>query len=146
MARAVLYIVIHTTATVQNAKVESIQSYWRNTLKWKSPGYAKIIEANGNVVTLASDDQVTNGVAGYNNNSLHVSYIGGIDAKGNALDNRTEAQKYALAAVVAEWKKKYPNAIVQGHRDFPGVAKACPCFNAKPWWKAIENAIKANQI
>ena len=142
MARAITNIVIHTTATAQSAKVESITSYWRNSLGWKSPGYHKIIEANGNVVTLAPDEAVTNGVAGYNSNSLHVSYIGGIDSKGGAIDNRTEAQKKAMAAVVAAWKVKYPNAMVLGHRDFPNVRKACPCFDAKPWWKEVEQAIK----
>jgi N-acetylmuramoyl-L-alanine amidase len=30
----------------------------------------------------------------------------------------------------------YPNAVVQGHRDFPKVTKACPSFDAKAWAKA----------
>lgn len=133
--RNIKYIVIHTTATAQNAKVSSIQNYWKNELGWKSPGYHKIIEANGTVHTLAPDTASTNGVAGFNSNSLHVSYIGGIDAKGKPVDNRTEAQKLAMLKIVAEWKQKYPGAIVQGHRDFPKVAKACPCFDAKKWWE-----------
>jgi len=28
-------------------------------------------------------------------------------------------------------KKQFPNAIVQGHKDFKGVVKACPSFEAK---------------
>lgn len=148
--RAIIYIVIHTTATAQNTKVSSIQSYWRTPKPhgpgWKYPGYHRIIEADGTIHTLATDEQITNGVEGHNANALHVSYIGGIDAKKNALDNRTRAQKMALAAVVASWKVKYPDALVLGHRDFVGVKKACPCFDAIPWWQKIESAIKQNQI
>jgi N-acetylmuramoyl-L-alanine amidase len=133
--RAVKYIVLHCTATAQTAKVSSIQNYWRNELKWKSPGYHKIIEANGNVVTLAPDSAVCNGVAGYNSVSLHVSYIGGIDAKGKATDNRTPEQIAAMIKIIAEWKKIYPGAVIQGHRDFPNVRKDCPSFDTKSWIK-----------
>lgn len=139
--RAIKYIVVHTTATPQTAKISSIQNYWKTQLGWKSPGYHKIIEPNGKVVTLSADSAPTNGVAGYNSNSLHVSYIGGVDAKGKPVDNRTEAQKLALLKVVAEWKEKYPGAIVQGHRDFltPGKPgwKDCPCFDVKSWVKCL---------
>jgi N-acetylmuramoyl-L-alanine amidase len=136
MSRKISYIAIHCTATPQSAKISSIQNYWRRNLGWKSPGYHKIIEPDGNIVTLASDDQVCNGVAGFNSITLHVSYIGGVDAKGKGLDNRTPAQQQALWLVVQDWKNKYPNAIVQGHRDF-GAKKECPCFDAKEWWATV---------
>ncbi|MDO6388985.1 N-acetylmuramoyl-L-alanine amidase [Pontibacter sp. BT731] len=132
-------LVIHCTATVQTAKVESIQRYWRDTLKWRSSGYHVIIEANGNIVRLAEDSAVCNGVAGHNSNSLHVSYIGGIDAKGKGLDNRTPQQKVALWQVIKAWKQKYPNAKVLGHRDFPSVKKECPSFDAGKWWESLQN-------
>lgn len=128
--RQIKFIVVHCTATPQNATIPSIQKYWRENLGWKSPGYHKIIEADGKVITLATDDKVCNGVAGFNSVSLHVSYIGGVQGS-LAKDNRTEAQKQALLQVLKEWKLKYPNAIIQGHRDFPNVKKACPSFDAK---------------
>jgi hypothetical protein len=28
----------------------------------------------------------------------------------------------------------FPNAVVCGHRDFAGVSKECPSFDAKTWW------------
>jgi N-acetylmuramoyl-L-alanine amidase len=136
--RNILYIVVHCTATAQSAKVSSIQNYWKNTLKWKSPGYHLIIEANGNLVRLAEDSVVCNGVAGYNSQSLHVSYIGGIDAKGKGLDNRTPQQKVALWQVIQQWKKLYPKAEVLGHRDFDGVKKECPSFDARKWWASLQ--------
>ena len=132
MTRQIKYIAIHCTATSQSAKVESIQNYWRNTLKWKSQGYHILIEADGTRHYLQPFDQPANGVRGFNQESIHISYIGGVDAKGNAIDNRTEAQKASILIAIKEameYAKTKP--IIQGHRDFPNVAKDCPCFDAK---------------
>ena len=129
--RNITHCVVHCTATAATASVASIQRYWRETLKWKAMGYHVIIEANGNIVRLADDSAVCNGVAGHNATSLHVSYIGGIDARGVPKDTRTDAQKASLLKVLTEWKQKYPRAVIQGHRDFPNVRKACPSFDAK---------------
>jgi N-acetylmuramoyl-L-alanine amidase len=134
--RSIKYIVVHCTATPQTTTIASIQNYWRNNLKWKSSGYHQVIEANGKINRLAPDEAVCNGVAGYNSVSLHVSYIGGVNGH-KAVDNRTDAQKAALVEVLTKWKELYPDAIIQGHRDFPKVAKACPCFNAKTEYKDI---------
>jgi N-acetylmuramoyl-L-alanine amidase len=131
MSRDIKYLVVHCTATPQNAKVENIQRYWRENLKWKSSGYHQIIDKDGKITVLASDEKICNGVAGYNSVCLHVSYIGGVNDKGKGLDNRTEAQKRALCEVLYGWKKKYPKAIIQGHKDFPNVTKECPSFDAK---------------
>lgn len=125
--REIKYIVVHCTATVSTATPSAIQQYWRNTLGWKNPGYHVLIDANGELYRLLSDAEIGNGVRGYNHNSLHVSYIGGLHDK----DTRTAAQKEAIRQVVQEWKKKYPAAEVSGHRDFPGVQKTCPCFDAQ---------------
>jgi N-acetylmuramoyl-L-alanine amidase len=128
--RKIDYIVIHCTATPHNTTIESIKNYWKNVLKWKSVGYHYLIDSKGKITQLADESVVTNGVAGFNSNSIHVSYIGG-----QFKDDRTPDQKYALKVMVHDLKKRYPNAIVQGHRDFPKVAKACPQFNAKEEYK-----------
>ena len=128
--RTIKYLVVHCTATPHSTKIESIERYWRENLKWANKGYHRCVKPNGEVVTLAPDEAVCNGVAGYNSVSLHVSYIGGINFHGDPIDNRTQGQKDALSMVLHEWKAKYPNAKILGHRDFPKVAKACPSFNA----------------
>jgi N-acetylmuramoyl-L-alanine amidase len=110
--------------------VASIQRYWRENLKWRSPGYHFLIEANGTVHNLHPINLPSNGVAGHNASSIHVSYIGGVNGQ-RAVDNRTEAQKTALLRILTDLKKQFPNAIIQGHRDFPRVAKACPSFDAR---------------
>jgi N-acetylmuramoyl-L-alanine amidase len=137
MIREIKYIVIHCTATQPNTKKEAILSYWKNTLKWKTVGYHRLIDANGVIHELAKFEQITNGVKGYNSESIHFSYIGGIDESGRPKDTRTLKQKESLLYLVKQAKKQFPNAIVQGHKDFKGVAKACPSFDAKNEYKAI---------
>lgn len=128
--RAIRNIVVHCTATRQETTVKSILNYWRTGLKWRNPGYHLIVKPNGEYERLASDETVCNGVKGHNYNSLHISYIGGIDKNGKALDNRTDAQKQRLLELICELKSKYPEARILGHRDFPNVAKDCPSFDA----------------
>lgn len=129
--REIKYIVIHCTATLQTANIESIKKYWHNVLKWKSPGYHFIVKPTGNVVQLSELSKPTNGVAGFNANSIHISYIGGVDTNNKPIDNRTDKQKKSLVELVKRMKLQFKNAKVQGHKDFPSVKKACPCFDAK---------------
>lgn len=126
--RQIRFIVVHCTATGHSTRIESIQRYWRDTLGWKNPGYHYAIEANGNVVQLQDVTRTANGVAGHNANAIHVSYIGG-----QFSDDRTDAQKQQLRQLLRELKRQFPNAKIQGHRDFlkPGINwKACPQFDA----------------
>jgi len=124
--RTITHLVVHCTATPKHTTIASIRRYWKEALGWKSVGYHKIIDATGNIVTLAEDSKVTNGVAGHNSTSLHVSYIGGKDT-----DDRSIGQRQAIAGVLLEWLKKYPTARICGHRDFAGVTKDCPRFSAE---------------
>ncbi len=129
--RQITHIVIHCSATGHNTKIENIKKYWREVLGWKSPGYHFIIEANGNITQLHPESMPSNGVAGHNSKIINVCYIGGVDAQGKSVDNRTIHQKAALIGMIKELKTRYPAAKVVGHRDFPGVKKDCPCFDAK---------------
>lgn len=137
ISRNIDYIVVHCTATSPNASVSGIENYWRNTLGWKSPGYHILIKPNGEFTVLSDFNNVTNGVRGYNSRSIHVSYIGGIDSKANPLDTRTEEQKLLIKLSLKELKAKLPNAIIMGHRDFDGVKKACPSFDARGEYRNI---------
>ena len=129
--REINYLVLHCSATQPDAKIESIQNYWRKNLGWKSPGYHYVIKADGEIVPLLSIDKVSNGVAGYNSQIINISYIGGIDKTGKPKDTRTEEQKSSILKLLKDLKKRFPSAKIQGHRDFPKVAKACPSFDAK---------------
>jgi N-acetylmuramoyl-L-alanine amidase len=54
------------------------------------------------------------------------------------MDNRSDAQKHAMFDLIVTLTEKYPTAEVLGHRDFPNVHKACPCFDVKEWLKNYE--------
>lgn len=135
--REIKYIVIHTSATPQDSSVESIKRYWKQTLKWTMPGYHYIIEASGIVCQLLEEKLVSNGVKGYNSKSINVCYIGGVDSKNRPVDNRTQQQKNALLILLTSLKSKYPTAEILGHRDFTGVLKECPCFDAIKEYRKI---------
>jgi len=135
--REIKYIVCHTTATDQDATVEGIKRFWRNNLGWKNPGYHFLIEADGKIHNLHPIEGIANGVRGHNSHSIHISYIGG-----KYKDDRTEAQKEAITAVVRTMKAMYPEAEILGHRDLSpdedgdGIiqpdewTKTCPRFDA----------------
>ena len=134
--RKIDFIAIHCTAGQPNQTTKSILDYWKNVLKWKSVGYHYLINADGSVEQLAKEYEITNGVAGFNSVSIHISYKGGIDKLGNPMDTRTEAQKKSMQNLLIDLRKRYPKAIIQGHRDF-GAKKACPSFDVKKWLKEI---------
>lgn len=124
-------------------------AYWKRVNGWKSPGYHIDIHADGFVETLLPFEEIANGVAGFNSNSVHICTKGGIDAKGNPIDNRTAAQKKSLVEVIKHAKHLFPNAVVLGHRDFSTdkngnglidqweFIKSCPCYDVRDWLKDV---------
>lgn len=145
-------IVIHCSAG--NGDKKSIENYWKNTLGWKSPGYHILIDKLGVTHELSSFDKQTNGVRGYNDCSIHICYIGGVelvDGKWKAKDTRTDAQKKSLHIAIQdaiEWLKDNGKDITKdlgivGHRDFSpdrngnGIVesweriKECPSFEVQ---------------
>lgn len=129
--RKIKRIVVHCTATQQSVDIQSIVNYWKNTLKWKNNGYHYIIEPNGNIVKLTDIDKLANGAAGFNEQSIHIAYVGGIDIYKNPIDNRTTEQKYALRFLIMQLTAKLPDVDILGHNQLPNVYKACPCFDAQ---------------
>lgn len=138
--RKIEYIVVHCTGTYPYATIEGMKMHWKS-LGWKNPGYHVVIREDGSVVRLADNEEITNGVKGYNVKSLHVAYIGGIKRNGRPGCTLTEDQEKSLATVLSQWAKKYPDAKIVGHRDLSPDAdgdgrieecewvKQCPCFN-----------------
>lgn len=140
--RKIERIFVHCTASHQTASVNDIKNEFKRK-GWKNPGYHYIVDPGGAIHQLLDDDKVSNGVRGYNQTSINVAYIGGIDAEGKAMDNRTGPQKKALAKLLRLLRSRYPDAVILGHRDISpdtngnGTVdpweriKECPCFDAK---------------
>ena len=140
--RKIKRIFIHCTAGPQTQTVEEIKKYWKRVRGWDTPGYHYIIKANGEIVNLQPEGKPSNGVTGYNSTSINVCYMGGVDRKGKAVDNRTDAQKASLATLLKDLHSRYPDAEILGHRDVWGPnpkdwKKMCPCFDVKSWWKEV---------
>jgi N-acetylmuramoyl-L-alanine amidase len=132
--RNIKYIVIHCTATPAETTIESIKKYWKEQRGWgDTPGYHYIIQRNGNIIQLLDEKKNSNGVHDHNSSSINIAYIGGIDKEGKPVDNRSDAQKHAMFDKIVELTERYNGAEVKGHRDFPGVKKACPSFDVKKW-------------
>lgn len=147
--RTIKYIAIHCTAGNQYEAIPQLLAYFKNVRKWSVPGYHYVIKADGEVVNILPIEKVSNGVAGFNHEIINIAYLGGIDAKGKAIDNRTPLQKASLVELLKELRKTFKTAIIQGHRDFsPDLnhngqvesfewIKMCPCFNAKKEYENI---------
>jgi N-acetylmuramoyl-L-alanine amidase len=132
------WIVLHCSATrgVQaNIGVDDIRR-WHKAQGWKDVGYHFIIKRDGTLQTGRAQSAIGSHVQGHNANSVGICLVGGLDDKTwKPTDNFTAAQWKTLTTLVARLTKIYPAAKVLGHRDFPNVQKACPCFNARVWAK-----------
>lgn len=137
ITRNVNKLIFHCTATPSNTTIASILKYWKNTLKWKNPGYHLIIKEDGSWTQLLDFNQISNGVQGKNYRSIHASYIGGIDLQRKAKDTRSNMQKEAFKVIYESFARKLPHITFHGHNEFSN--KDCPCFNVNQWISGLTN-------
>lgn len=140
--RTIKYIAVHCTAGSQRQTVNDLMAEFKRK-GWKNPGYHYVVTADGKIHQLLDETKVSNGVKGFNSVCVNVAYMGGVDSRLAPTDNRTEAQKKGLLSLLSLLRKRYPKAVIQGHRDFSPDRngngkvdkwewmKACPCFDAK---------------
>lgn len=142
--RKIKYIAVHCTAGSQKSTVNDLLEEFRKK-RWKAPGYHYVITSDGKIHQLLDTEKVSNGVKGYNSVTINIAYTGGMDG----VDNRTDEQKKSLVILLKLLRKRYPDAVIQGHRDFSPDKngngkiekhewiKKCPCFDAKTEYKGI---------
>ena len=136
--RNIKYIVVHCTATIEGYNFTAKQiGEMHKQLGWSEIGYNYVIQLDGKIEPGRDVNKIPSHVKGYNETSIGVVYVGGVDKNIVAKDTRTKEQKQSLLYLLKQLKSMYPKAIIQGHRDFPKVAKACPCFNAKTEYASI---------
>ena len=87
--RTIKNIFVHCTASQQTATVQQILREFTQR-GWRTPGYHYIIDPKGILTQLVAEDRISNGVKGYNSESINVAYIGGIDANNRAEKNAAE--------------------------------------------------------
>jgi len=130
--RNIKYIAIHCAATKPSMTVDRERiKKWHLKRGFSDIGYHFYIRQDGSMEYGRPVYKSGAHVANYNSVSIGVCYEGGIDEDGEAFDTRTPQQKRALVDLITELKLIYTEAKVWGHRDFPGVSKACPSFDAK---------------
>lgn len=128
----VYYIIVHCTATrrdqdytpEQMEKDHKGQGYY-------TTGYHFYIRKDGTITQHRPLNEKGAHCKGWNSHSIGVCYEGGYDNKWKPADTRTEKQKAALRRLIDWLLRRFDNASVLGHRDMPGVNKACPCFDAE---------------
>ena len=142
--REINLIVLHCTDTrpSQDFTLEKLAASHRARGFGKYPGYHFYIRRDGTLYYCRPLELKGCHVAGYNANSIGVCYEGGhredeppLDRKYE--DNRTPEQMITLHELLTSLHELFPEARIVGHRDLPGVAKACPCFDAEKEYKYL---------
>lgn len=131
------WLVIHCSATraVMDVGVKEI-TQWHRAQGWSGCGYHYVIRRSGKVEAGRPVDAIGSHVKGHNVDSVGICLAGGLNNETFKPENNYTPQQWdTLRKLLTGLLKKYPKAKVLGHRDFAGVAKACPCFPAKVWAK-----------
>jgi len=134
--REVEYLVIHCSATPEDMDIgaEEIKR-WHLQRGWLDIGYHYVIRRDGTVEKGRNDNVPGAHARGYNEKSLGICLIGGVEFDKHTPEaNYTHAQWDSLEHLVRTLKGDHEDAEVIGHRDLPGVNKACPSFDAPRWW------------
>jgi N-acetylmuramoyl-L-alanine amidase len=132
----VKYLVVHCSATpgTRDLDVKDIDRMHRLN-GWLGCGYHYVIKRDGAVQQGRALTQRGAHVEDYNWCSIGICLIGGVDAKLKPEANFTPAQLKSLKLTLQSLQHHFPTAAIQGHRDFPHVAKACPSFDVRHWLK-----------
>ncbi|QDB70999.1 N-acetylmuramoyl-L-alanine amidase [Bordetella phage vB_BbrP_BB8] len=133
------FLVVHCAATKPSANIGAYDiDRWHRAQGWFCIGYHYVIRRDGTVEEGRDLEVIGAHVSGHNEYSVGICMAGGVSEKDvNVPENNfTPAQLESLKKLLLELRTKYPKARIQGHRDFPGVKKACPSFDVASWLKA----------
>jgi len=132
---AVRFVAVHCSATPPDADigVEEIRK-WHRAKGWSDVGYHYVIRRAGLIEAGRSLDFQGAHVQGHNHEAVGICLVGGVRPDETPDANFTAAQYASLETLIGLLLPRFPGAVVRGHRDFPGVTKACPCFDAAAWW------------
>lgn len=135
----VQFLAVHCSATPGDRDVTAADiGRWHTNQGFTGIGYHYVIRRNGQVEPGRRLDQRGAHVAGFNHCSIGICLVGGVDKAMKPENNFTNAQMDSLREVLTGLQKRFPKAVIQGHRDFPGVAKACPSFDVGAWWSSLQ--------
>lgn len=128
--RSITLIIVHCSANRAGCalRLADIDRHHRS-LGWKGCGYHYVIPTDGTLEEGRPEAEVGAHCRHHNRHSIGICYIGGLSADGTPADTRTEAQRATLRRLLASLHRRFPRALIVGHRDLDPL-KACPCFDA----------------
>lgn len=140
------YIAIHCSATSADQDIGATDiRRWHREKGWADIGYHYVIRRDGTIEPGRAETVPGAHEPKINARSVAVCMVGGSPPRGSDAfrrglgeNNYTPAQWASLQKLVTQLHAKYPAAAVIGHRDVPGVKKACPSFDAKAWWGTVK--------
>lgn len=108
---------------------------------WSDLGYHFVITRDGHWHDGRPITRQGAGVRYYNKDNVHICLVGGVDEGGKPEFNYTDQQmatlRYRISDLCSQYGIKQEN--IKGHRDWPNVAKACPCFDIQDKLKEWES-------
>ena len=127
--RTITLIIVHCSANRAGSalRMADIDSYHRS-LGWIGCGYHYVIPTDGTIEPGRPEEMVGAHCKSHNRHSIGVCYIGGLSKDGKPADTRTDAQRIALRNMLERLRRRYPDALIVGHRDLD-PQKVCPCFD-----------------
>jgi N-acetylmuramoyl-L-alanine amidase len=131
------HLTIHCAATPEGRAVSARSISQWDFDRFGQTSYHWVIELDGTAVRTLPDTALGAHTGRANTGNVGICYVGGVDRDNKRpKDTRSPAQKRAMASLVREYQKHHPGITVRGHRDWPGVAKACPSFDVAAWLAA----------
>ena len=127
--RTITLIIVHCSANRAGSalRMADIDSY-HCSLGWIGCGYHYVIPTDGTIEPGRPEEMVGAHCKNHNRHSIGVCYIGGLSKDGKPADTRTDAQRIALRNLLERLRRRYPDALIVGHRDLD-PQKVCPCFD-----------------
>lgn len=137
------HIVVHCAATPPDMDIGRREiDRWHRGRGFLGIGYHFVIRRNGDIEKGRELEAIGAHARGFNNRSIGICLVGGVDEHNKPQDNFTEEQKKNLALLIDQMLTIWPDCKVVGHRDLPGVQKACPSFDVGPWWESAKGFVK----
>ena len=125
-------IFVHCSATKPGMDIGLREiRQWHKERGFLDVGYHFIIRRDGTIEEGRPVDVVGSHVKGWNERSVGVCLVGGVDAKGQPEANFTPAQMHELRGLLQTLQEQYPQAVIKAHHDV--APKACPSFNLSRW-------------
>ncbi|UII27021.1 N-acetylmuramoyl-L-alanine amidase [Fulvivirga maritima] len=147
MTKEFTHLMIHCSATPKGKwfDADDITRWHIEERGWSRVGYSTLFLLDGTtdiMIPFDKDDtinswEISNGARGWNGITRHICYIGGLNEKGNSVeDTRTEAQLAAMQAFVKMHIMLWPKVKIIGHNQV-NAHKNCPSFNVNEWGLSI---------